>query len=331
MAFLGGSSPGGRSCCVTKAVHAPFLPAPWHADVWYDEWPAAAPRHAWNLSFAQLSKHASNVRIGRSLSAAAVRVIDSNWRNRWRALLSVDDMVEALVETVEAHGKTDDTYFFFTSDHGFQLGQLNLITDKRRAYDFDTRIPLVVRGPGIRAGSTIDALVTNVDFAPTFAQLAGLLERRVGWPVCGRPSARTSRGATQYNRVLYWRANTKRCACCCPVEAKCTARAELWGSSGDDCYETEDDRNNFVMRARSIANQICSTRSTAGDQSDNFTFPHFRELFRTDTDPWCTVNVRRSPGVSKRWTASWTHGARVRGPSAVRTRARRVARRRTRY
>ena len=80
-----------------KAVHAPFLPAPWHADVWFDEWPAAAPRDAWNLSFAQLSKHASNVRIGRSLSAAAVRVIDSNWRNRWRALLAVDDLVEALV------------------------------------------------------------------------------------------------------------------------------------------------------------------------------------------------------------------------------------------
>ena len=157
-----------------KAVHAPFIPAPWHADVWFDEWPATAPRHAWNLSFAQRSKHASNVPSARSLSADAENVIDAIWRNRWRALLAVDDLVEALVETVEAHGKTDDTYFFFTSDHGFQLGQLNLITDKRRAYDFDTRIPLVVRGPGIRAGSMIDALVTNVDFAPTFAQLAGL-------------------------------------------------------------------------------------------------------------------------------------------------------------
>ena len=128
-----------------KAVHAPFLPAPWHADVWFDDWPRHAPRNAWNLSFAQLSKHASNVRIGRSLSAAAVRVIDSNWRNRWRALLAVDDLVEALVRRSRRTAKRT-TPISSSRRTGFQLGQLNLITDKRRACDFDTRIPLVVLG-----------------------------------------------------------------------------------------------------------------------------------------------------------------------------------------
>ena len=68
---------------------------------------------------------------------------------------------------------------------------------------------------------------------------------------------------------FYWRANTKRCACCCPVEAKCTAtRANCWCSSGDDCYETEDDRNNFVaLRKIDHESDLLYAKYEAGDQA----------------------------------------------------------------
>ena len=39
--------------------------------------------------------------------------------------------------------------------------------DKRLAYDWDTRVPLVIKGPGVGRGTTVGALVTNVDLAPT--------------------------------------------------------------------------------------------------------------------------------------------------------------------
>ena len=58
-------------------------------------------------------------------------------------------------------GVLNSTYFFYTSDHGFQLGQFNILMDKRQPYDWDTRIHLLARGPGIQAGSLMDAAVTQ--------------------------------------------------------------------------------------------------------------------------------------------------------------------------
>ena len=145
---------------ISTQVHGPFLPAPWHADVWDDDWPRRAPRKAWNMSAEARSKHASNIPSQRLLSVDAERVIDAIWRNRWRALLAVDDLVVALVDAVAKQDLLAETYFCFTSDHGFRLGQHNIMIGKRHPHDVDTRIPLVVRGPGIRPGSTIDALVT---------------------------------------------------------------------------------------------------------------------------------------------------------------------------
>ena len=67
-------------------------------------------------------------------------------------------------------------YYFSSSDHGFQLGEFNLPFDKRHVYDFDTRIHLLVRGPGVKSGSTLAALATNVDLAPTWLGLAGVAQ-----------------------------------------------------------------------------------------------------------------------------------------------------------
>ena len=57
--------------------------------------------------------------------------------------------------------------------HGFHLGHLRLGFGKSHFYEFDSRVPFLVRGPGIAAGSTIAAPSGNVDLAPTFIELAG--------------------------------------------------------------------------------------------------------------------------------------------------------------
>jgi arylsulfatase A-like enzyme len=62
----------------------------------------------------------------------------------------------------------------FTSDNGFHSGEHRLPAGKQTAFDEDIRVPLLVRGPGVKPRSSSGALVGNVDFAPTFARLGGV-------------------------------------------------------------------------------------------------------------------------------------------------------------
>jgi N-acetylglucosamine-6-sulfatase len=65
------------------------------------------------------------------IDAQTATVITDVFKNRWRTLMSVDDAIADVVAACEALGVMGSTYFFFTSDHGFQLGQFNIIMDKR--------------------------------------------------------------------------------------------------------------------------------------------------------------------------------------------------------
>jgi len=100
---------------------------------------------------------------------------DDVFRNRWRALLSVDDGVAGIVAAVEDLGVAQHTYFIVTSDHGWNLGQHRLPGGKHNVYDHSVRIPFVIRGPGISSNSTFEFSASNVDVAPTLLGLAGLV------------------------------------------------------------------------------------------------------------------------------------------------------------
>ncbi|MEM1249532.1 MAG: sulfatase [Acidobacteriota bacterium] len=87
-------------------------------------------------------------------------------------LLAVDESVGRLVAALEEQGLMESTYFVFTSDNGFQFGEHGLI-DKRTMYEASIRVPLLVAGPGIEPGSRRPEMILNVDYAPTFLELAG--------------------------------------------------------------------------------------------------------------------------------------------------------------
>ena len=62
--------------------------------------------------------------------------MDRVYRDRLRTLLSVDDLVDGVLRRVP---NLDETFFIFTSDHGYHMGQFGLTIDKRQPYEFDIR------------------------------------------------------------------------------------------------------------------------------------------------------------------------------------------------
>ncbi|WP_338457680.1 MULTISPECIES: sulfatase-like hydrolase/transferase [Methylococcus] len=108
------------------------------------------------------------------LTAEQIADMDAAYRRRLRSMQAVEDMVKSLIDTLQAQGRLENTYIFFTSDNGFHMGQHRLPMGKNTAFEEDIHVPLVVRGPVVPAGRTVKAMTGNVDFAPTFAAIARL-------------------------------------------------------------------------------------------------------------------------------------------------------------
>jgi arylsulfatase A-like enzyme len=90
-----------------------------------------------------------------------------------RCIKSVDESIGELQEFLENTGLAEDTVFIYSSDQGFYLGEHGWF-DKRFMFDESYRTPLLVRWPGVvKAGSRNDDLVSNLDFAQTFLDIAG--------------------------------------------------------------------------------------------------------------------------------------------------------------
>eukprot|EP00662_Eupelagonemidae_sp_cell21_P046673 gene46673-59416_t len=142
MAWIRAAAKKGPFFCFigTTGPHLPATPAPWHIAI-AAQMNISAPRTP-NFNM-HAPDHNHLLATHAVLDAKVVDDIDDLMRKRWGALLSIDDLFRIPIE-------------------------------KMLPYETDIRIPLFVRGPGIKAGTTVDQMVANVDIAPTVLDLAGI-------------------------------------------------------------------------------------------------------------------------------------------------------------
>ena len=117
----------------------------------------------------------------------------------------VDDSLAIFFDYLRSAGLMDNTVIIYTSDQGMMLGEHDYM-DKRWMYDESERMPFIIRYPrGIKPGTRTDAIVENVDFAPTLLDFAGArspgsMQGRSFKSIC-----ETSREPADWKKAAYYR------------------------------------------------------------------------------------------------------------------------------
>jgi len=153
----------------TFAPHAPYTPAPRDLDAFPG---LRAPRtQAFNA--APDANDPKWLREIPPITEAEMTAIDADFRKRAQSVLAVDKMIGELLAAVAAIRQEKNTYFVFSSDNGYHMGEHRLRPGKMTAFDTDIHVPLIVIGPGVPAGRMIDEITENIDLCQTFTELAG--------------------------------------------------------------------------------------------------------------------------------------------------------------
>ncbi|MGH2730906.1 MAG: sulfatase family protein [Actinomycetota bacterium] len=155
------------------APHPPFSPAPKYA---YADYPDFVPNPAMREVGVDLSDKPPYVRNRRPANPSQQA---TNYAAQVRTLMSVDDLVNSTMRTLEDLGEADNTLAIFISDNGYLLGEHGLVA-KTHPYSPSIRVPLFVRWPGhVTAGAVDDRLVANIDLAPTIFEAVGIEAKHV--------------------------------------------------------------------------------------------------------------------------------------------------------
>jgi len=190
--------------------------------------------------------------------------------------------------------------------------------DKRRVYDWDTRVHLLVAGPGIVPGSIIEEPVMNIDLAPTMLELAGITEihadlaefdgHSVAPLLIDGHSKATEVTAGWRDTVFfeYYFVNTnEKCVQNCTTEydypeeeSECgdlsvQPNQDCWGGCDVECYPTESFQNNFIAVRKLDGTNTLYVEYQNGTQNTGLEFDavDFFELYECADDEWQMDNV----------------------------------------
>lgn len=103
------------------------------------------------------------------------RTLEEVVKDYYAGIVSADENVGKLFGALTELGQLDDTAIMFSADHGFFLGEWRKY-DKRFMHEPSIRTPMLIRYPRMvrPAAAPVDAMITNLDIAPTFLELAGV-------------------------------------------------------------------------------------------------------------------------------------------------------------
>ena len=119
-----------------------------------------------------VSDKPSFIKNAKRLGGREITAMAREHRARLGSLQVVDNFVGKMVSSLKQSGKLANTYFIFTTDNGYHMGQHRMEAGKDTPYVEDVIFPLVVRGPGVPRDANREELVQNIDLASTFADLA---------------------------------------------------------------------------------------------------------------------------------------------------------------
>lgn len=149
----------------------------------FDEPPAVPNPKAPPLPFNYLPKHPFNYRNIRNMrdesnvQGVMTRRDESTIRNEtgrmYACVDNIDVQIGRVLKKLKEMGELENTYIFFTSDQGYALGRHGLL-GKQNLYEHTWRVPLIVRGQGIKAGSRALGNTYLFDILPTMCDMAGI-------------------------------------------------------------------------------------------------------------------------------------------------------------
>lgn len=168
---LGGPGSQGKPFFLSvdfNAPHSPYVPAPRHDGQFAGAQVSKVPA----LNEKNISDKPRFLRRLPKISKGKRNQVVKRRRARLEMLLSLDDQVTRIVNTLAGEGELDNTYVIFISDNGYFSGEHRIRQGKYLPHEPSSHVPLMIRGPGIPAGQSSDTLVSNVDIAATVADIA---------------------------------------------------------------------------------------------------------------------------------------------------------------
>ena len=123
--------------------------------------------------------------------------------NTYGQIAYIDHEVGRILAALNQAGLDEETLVIYISDHGDWLGDHGLILKGPMHYEGLLRVPMIVRGPGVRAGAAVDQPVSTLDLGATFCDYAGAQALQTQHGTSLRPLLETE-GATRNFALNEW-------------------------------------------------------------------------------------------------------------------------------
>ncbi len=143
---------------VRVSEFAPPLPVSW------------LPEHPFNHGHPGLR---DEVRVPGVMTSRTEATVRNELGREYACIENIDDQVGLVIQKLKSIGEYENTYIFYTADHGIAVGRHGLM-GKQNLYEHSWRVPFIASGPGIKGGTRAKGNSYLLDVLPTFCDLVGI-------------------------------------------------------------------------------------------------------------------------------------------------------------